>query len=119
MGDFNLREIKWDKNDEGVDFLPIIGDSTSERATIARIVTNNMIQKGYSQLNNIENVSHNVLDLIYSNEPELMLVEPAISRLIAKELSDPAHHPLNIILECEPISYPADKKQLLLSESQL
>lgn len=89
----------------------MIGDSTSERATIARIVTNNMIQEGYSQLNNIENVSHNVLDLIYSNEPELTLVEPAISRLIAKELSDPAHHPLSITLESESMSYQADKQQ--------
>lgn len=39
VGDFNMSSIKWSCNDDGFDYLPLIGDSTSIPATIARTVT--------------------------------------------------------------------------------
>lgn len=33
-GDFNLPGVKWIENEDGFDFLPVVGDSSSEKAII-------------------------------------------------------------------------------------
>lgn len=89
-GDFNLPSVQWIENDDRMDFIPIIGESSSVEANIARYVTDSMIQLGLSQMNNIQNACDNVLDLIYTNVPELAISEKATMRLIPEEMSDNA-----------------------------
>lgn len=105
-GDFNLPIVKWVENEESGDFIPIIGESEGAEATIARHVTDSMIQLGLSQMNNIQNASRNVLDLIYTNVPELTVMEKADRLLIPKECSDKAHNPLSMFVECNPNIFP-------------
>lgn len=81
-GDFNLPIVKWIESDESGDLIPIIGEYESVEARIARHVTDSMSQMGLSQLNNVQNTSGNVLDLIYTNVPELTVSEKAIRLLI-------------------------------------
>lgn len=98
--------MKWVENEERGDFIPIIGDSVSNKAEIARCVISSMSKMGMNQLNNVENASGNVLDLIYSNALERTTSEIAIRRLIPAERSDKAHNPLSITMECNPTIFP-------------
>lgn len=56
---------------------------------------------GLLQLTNLENDSHNVLDFVFTNMPELTLVSIADLKLIFDE-QDEAHVLLHWIVECEP-----------------
>lgn len=72
MGDFNLgSSTTWHENDTGFDYIPIIGESQSIKSMIAREVTSRLLDSGLFQISNQENTSGNVLDLIYTNVPEL------------------------------------------------
>lgn len=106
VGDFNLPSVQWIENDDNFDFLPIIGESSSERAVIAKYVTSSLLQIGLFQLNNIVNVADHVLDLVFTDSLELVVVDLALSRLISSQASDKAHNPLQISIECEPKIYP-------------
>lgn len=44
----------------------------------------------------------NVLDLIYTNEPELVIVDEAAIRLLPNQKSDKCHVPLMCMIECQP-----------------
>lgn len=111
-GDFNLPKVKWVENDEiAEDYIPIVGESDDMPAIIARYVTDSMIQLGLTQMNNICNEAENVLELIYSNVPELTITDKAIVRLIPEELSDKiSHSPISILIECDPTIIPIDDK---------
>lgn len=101
-GDFNLPDVKWVESDDSFELIPLIGDSMSIKANIARHVTESMSELGLSQMNMEPNISGNVLDLIYSNVPELTVSEIALNRLIPFEESDRAHNHLSITIECNP-----------------
>lgn len=102
---------KWNINDNGFDFIPIIGESESESAIIARTVTSHMLDKCYFQMCNLENKSGNVLDLVYTNMPELSLVErveKADLLLIPQSITDKAHVQMVCTIECEPNCFKID-----------
>lgn len=101
-GDFNLSIIKWEINDDNFDYIPMIGESESRAAVIAKFVTDELLEAGFFQMNNAKNQAGNVLDLIYTNSPELTVVEITPKRLISENSSDKAHNPLCISIECEP-----------------
>lgn len=107
-GDFNLPLIKWVQNDDSFDFVPIIGESESRDALISKFVTKEMLEAGFFQMNYVKNASGNVLDLVYTNIPELTVVELTSKRLIPSGLSDKAHNPLHISIECEPTVMPSN-----------
>lgn len=109
-GDFNLPNINWVENDDSYDLIPLIGESESMKSNISRHVTTAMTELGLSQLNEAINSSGNVLDLIYTNVPELLVCELAVRRLIPSNLSDKAHNPLSITVECNPSIFSSDEK---------
>lgn len=46
FGDWNLPIIKWIPNDDGFDFVPVIGESQCREAIIAKRVTGFMLEAG-------------------------------------------------------------------------
>lgn len=103
LGDFNLGSAaSWKFNDDCCDFIPTIGDSTCKKANIAREVTSSMMDLSLSQMSDFENKFTNVLDLVYSNTPELTVVNKADFLMLPKEKSDDAHVPLVCTVECSP-----------------
>lgn len=105
VGDFNLATIKWSANDDGFDFLPLIGPSESIQANIARTLSSSLLNCGLFQMTDLKNESNNVLDLVYTNMPELFVVSRADLSLIPDALQDKAHVPILCMIECEPSSY--------------
>lgn len=101
-GDWNLPGVEWSVNDDGISFIPIIGDSECAKAIIAKHVTAHFLELGLFQLCNFVNKSGNVLDLVYTNSPELAIVEKADILLIPQSMSDPAHTQMVCFVECEP-----------------
>lgn len=63
----------------------MIGESNNERGVIAKYVTSALLESGLFQLNNFSNIADNVLDLVYTNSPEMAVVNLALSRLISFE----------------------------------
>lgn len=108
-GDFNLPNIKWVESDDSYDLIPLIGESESMKSNISRHVTTAMTELGLSQLNEVPNSSGNVLDLIYTNVPELLVSELAFRRLIPSDLCDKAHNPLIITVDCNPSIFTSDE----------
>lgn len=104
-GDFNLATCKWQPNDDGFDYIPIIGESESRNATTARKFTSAMLENDLFQICNIPNKSNNVLDLIYTNIPEISLAEKADILLIPDSISDKAHNQIMCTIECQPITF--------------
>lgn len=103
LGDFNLGSAaSWKSNDDGFDFIPSIGESTCRKANIAREITSSMTNLCLSQMSDFKNKFTNVLDLIYSNTPELTVVSKADFLIIPSEKSDDAHVPLMCTVECSP-----------------
>lgn len=102
FGDFNLNTVNWCENDGGFDYVPLIGDSQSVKSIIAGEITSTMLQNGFFQMTNLRNKSNNVLDLIFTNSPELTVVTKADFRMIPEHKSDNAHVPIACTIECEP-----------------
>lgn len=100
LGDFNLNNVKWQSNDSGYDFIPVIGDSEGRPAAIARFIRSEFLRMGLFQMCNKVNDWMNVLDLVYTNVPELVVVENADFPLLPSEKSDKAHRPLQCGIEC-------------------
>lgn len=115
LGDFNLPKVKWEYNDENFDYIPIIGESQSQKAIIAREVTDFMFNEGFSQIVNYENAANNVLDLIYVNSPELFYTEKADYTITPFEKLDKAHVPMVCYANCElpKITTPTDSNHIL------
>lgn len=93
LGDFNLSEVKWDENDMTLDYIPMIGDSQNRKAVNAENVTSNLSNNGLHQMCNIQNDWMNVLDFIYTNIPEMMVVTVPEYLLLPANKSDRAHRP--------------------------
>lgn len=107
-GDFNLGDTtKWLMNEDGFDFIPVIGESESAKAIIAREVTSTLLDLGFFQMSNLENTSGNVLELVYTNYPELAIVNIADFRMLPAKKSDMHHVPLMCTVECMPVLTPA------------
>lgn len=105
FGDWNLPKIRWSLNEEGFDFLPIIGESQCAEAQKAKHVTEFMLNNGLFQVCGLTNKSNNVLDLIFTNMPELTLVQKSDMPLIPESIQDDAHVLMSCFIECEPKSY--------------
>lgn len=86
-GDFNLPNVKWVENDDSCDLIPLIGESESMKSNISKHVTTTMTELGFCQMNDILNSAGNVLDLIYTNVPELLVSELAVRRLLPSSVS--------------------------------
>lgn len=103
MGDFNLgNSTEWLENDSGFDFIPLIGESQSAKSVIAREVTTRLLDCGLFQISNLENTSGNVLDLFYTNVPELADVKRADILMLPSFKSDPHHVPTMCLIDCAP-----------------
>lgn len=113
LGDFNLPNVRWEENDCGFGFLPIVGDANDRKSLIARATTTECIEVGLTQICNFENKWHNVLDLVYTNEPESMMIANVEIPLIPPMKRDPAHVPIMCKLKCETTdSSPRQKTHL-------
>lgn len=106
FGDYNLKHVEWCANDLGLDFIPIIGDSQSKPAVTARSATTELLNTGLFQLCNIKNDWNNVLDLVYTDVPELVVINEADFPLLPSEKRDRAHRPLQCNIECTPNAFP-------------
>lgn len=102
-GDWNLPNTSWINDDDGFGLVPIIGESQCAKAIITRHVTDHLLNRGLSQLCNLSNKYGNVLDLVYTNMPELTLFERADMLIIPDDISDDAHTQVSLTIECEPI----------------
>lgn len=114
LGDFNLSKVEWSENDSGFDYIPIIGDSQRDRAIIAREVTELLSNIGLSQMCNFKNTSSNVLDLVYTNSPELTIVCAPDFLMLPSDRSDSDHVPILCTVECIPTihSTPGESPQI-------
>lgn len=101
-GDWNLPCVKWIVDDESYTMLPMIGDSESAKSTIAKHVTSQLLDNGLFQICNFKNANDNVLDLFYTNMPELALMEHADVPLIPNQIADKSHVQSVCTIECEP-----------------
>lgn len=105
IGDFNMPTVTWSSNEDGFDYLPLIGTSESEQANIARMMTSSLLDCGLFQMSDLMNKFNNVLDLAYTNMPELCVVNQADLPLIPEALQDDAHVQTHCMVECEPSTY--------------
>lgn len=102
-GDFNLADTTdWIENDSGFDYIPVIGESMSQKAIIARHVTSEMMDMGLFQISTFSGPRGNVLDLVYTNIPELSVVANADFRMLPEEKSDDCHIPIMCTIDCAP-----------------
>ncbi|XP_037029672.1 uncharacterized protein LOC119069658 [Bradysia coprophila] len=106
LGDFNLYNVEWHENDDGFDYIPVVGESMCARSIIAREVSSTMSDQGLFQMSSFANVSGNILDLIYTDAPELCVINQAEFRMLPASMSDVDHIPLSCMIECCPIVDP-------------
>lgn len=52
---WNLPTIKWIPNEDGYDYIPLIGESKSIESTNAKYVTGYMLENGLLQVCNLSN----------------------------------------------------------------
>lgn len=112
LGDFNLPSVNWlsdehsainSSNDYG--YIPIIGQSDSADTKISVHTTSSLIEMGLHQMCNFKNKSGNILDLIYTNTPELLSVDRAELTLFPDCMRDPAHNAILCTFECAPLAH--------------
>lgn len=101
-GDWNLPEVNWIEDEDSYSYLPIIGDSENAKSTISRHVTTHMLDTGLFQICDFKNTSNNVLDLCYTNMPELAIMERSLIPLIPNSKSDKSHTQSVCLIECQP-----------------
>lgn len=107
LGDWNFGSAaSWEANDMGYDFIPKIHTSKA-KTNIARESTISLMDDGFFQMTDIGNNVGNVLDLVYTNSPELVVVNKADFLLLPPTKSDKSHVPLMCTIECSPISIPS------------
>lgn len=81
LGDFNLGSAAtWEANDNGFDFIP--------KTNIAIETTTVLMDEGFFQMTEIGNKFGNTLDLVYTDSPELVVVNRADFLLLPLEKSD-------------------------------
>lgn len=109
VGDFNFgNSITWRENDSGYDYLPLIGESQSSKSIIAREITSGLIDCGLSQISNFVNKCGNLLETVFTNVPELAVVNKADFLLLPSAKSDDYHVPIMCTVECTPEILPSD-----------
>lgn len=91
MGDFNLPNLLWVRNDEDIDYLPI-----NVTTYIETFVIDSLSSDGFKQINGVENHMNRILDLIFTNDCDNVSVIESRS-----PLSDPDrfHPPLELTVE--------------------
>lgn len=70
-----------------------------------------MSDRGLFQMSTFTNVSGNVLDLVYTDNPELCVVTRANFPMLPPSKSDIYHVPLSCTVECCPIVVPASSEE--------
>lgn len=93
------------ESDENTHFLPLIGESESNAAHIARLVTNSMLEMDLFQIGSFKNASGNVLDLFYTNMPELTCLDRPDILIIPDCKSDKSHTQTLFTIECQPKTF--------------
>lgn len=110
-GDFNFsNRVKWIENDCGFDYIPMCGDSTERKSEIVRQFTSMMLNNGLFQMSSLCNSAGNVLDLVYTNDPELVVVTMADFRMLPAHKSDCFHVPLTCMIELSPVTSSQDEQ---------
>lgn len=115
IGDFNVPDIKWEEHNFGVDFIPMIGSNININQQIADInqkmsasreiaheSTSTLMDNGYFQMCNFMNNWGNILDLVYTNMPGLIMVNTPDFMLLPECKSDPAHRSIMCTIEVSP-----------------
>lgn len=103
MGYFNFSDAAtWHENDNGFDFVPVIGESQCEKSIIVHEATTKLSDCGLFQLSDFKNISGNVLDLIYTKNPELTVVNKADFLMLPAHKSDKFYVSLMCLVECAP-----------------
>lgn len=113
LGDFNLPSVEWTSDSDASEdygFVPVIGESQSIEANLARSVTTELLESGLCQMCNFKNYAGNVLDLTYTNMPELISIEKAEMTLFPDICRDPAHNAILCTIECEPAHFQSEDK---------
>lgn len=109
LGDFNMPLVGWINNGEASEqeygFVPVLGDSNAVDAKMYRDFSSECLDIGLHQMCDFKNHANNVLDLVYTNVPELISVDRASLTLFPDSLRDPAHNPIICTVECEPIKF--------------
>lgn len=107
LGDFNLSSaVSWESNDLGFDFIPTVHNSKS-KTVAAKEVTSTLMNIGLFQMTDVENKFGNVLDLVYTDSPELIVVNKDDFFLLPPDKCDDAHVPLVCTIECCPTLLPS------------
>lgn len=113
LGDFNFGSAAtWESNDMGFDFLPTIHASKA-KTNIARDTTRTLMDDGFFQMTNYMNKFGNVLDLVYTNSPELVVVNKADFCLLPPNKSDDSHVPLVCTVECCTTTVPSTESSTI------
>lgn len=108
FGDFNFANaVSWIENDSGFDLVPAIGESQSNKSVIARETINSLTSCDLLQISNYKNTSGNVLDTVFTNVPEISMVDFAEFPLLPPTKSDKFHVPIMCTLECTPVVNPS------------
>lgn len=92
FGDFNFgNTVSWLENESGFDFSPMFGESLSIKSMIARETIDGLLMCDLLQISNFKNASGNVLETVFTNVPELAMVNFADFPLLPKFKSDKCH----------------------------
>lgn len=79
-----------------------MNENLNNISIVARKFTSDMINNNLFQICNLQNIINNVLDLVYTNMPELAIVEKADLLLIPESIADKAHVQMVCTIECAP-----------------
>lgn len=122
IGDFNIPNTRWERHELAVDFIPMIVSNekllrqsdmnelkVSAPREIAIETTSKFMDNGLFQMCDFKNNWGNVLDLVYTNMPELLVVNTPDFMLLPEGKSDPAHMPTMCTIEVSPEIHPVDQ----------
>lgn len=106
FGDCNFSDtITWFEHGDSLGFVPLIGESQSMKAIVAKEVTSFFMDNGLFQMCNFENKSHNVLDLVLTNNPQYIVMEKADMLLIPEHKEDKAHTQMICTVDFNPLKH--------------
>lgn len=108
LGDFNIHDIDWIKDEVGCHYYPLGLESRTNKYTMdVSLFLANMQKIPLYQMSNLRNSANNALDLVFVNEVDGITVSKDNSKLINNAQQDIFHIPHEIILEhnLEKISY--------------
>lgn len=108
IGDFNLHDLIWTADEENANiFLPhaatnLANDNQrrSDYNEAAFDFLNQMMEIPFFQLSNIQNSSNNVLDLLFTNTPDEIVLCNDRYTIIEQNQQDVSHVPFEINIDC-------------------